>query len=123
MKRAALLLAALTGCAEVPREEYAYQALHAIDAAQTVQIARSRSNCFWESAPGTEQLIGKYPSTSEALWWGIGSAAAHLGVSLWLDRHAPRWVYTGWQAITISRTAYYVGNNARQGIGITGSDC
>ena len=125
LRRFAYLLAACltTACTEIPREEYGYQLIHLVDSAQTVQIARSKSDCFWESAPGTEQLIGKHPSTSGALMWGIGAAAAHLGVSMWLEDHAPRWVYTSWQSVTIGRSAYYVGNNFRQGIGVTGSDC
>lgn len=120
MRRLAAVLL-LSGCASMPPDELAWQALHAVDTAQTVQIARS--TCYWEEAPGTEQLIGHHPSTAGALTWGIGSALAHWGVSAWLTEHGPHWARPLWNAVTIGRTAYYVKNNHDQGIGLTGTDC
>lgn len=116
-----LLCLTLSGCASTPREEIVYQSLHLIDSLQTVQIARS--NCHWEDAPGTKQIIGEHPSTAGAIAWGVGAGLAHWGVSHWLEDHGPRWAYWLWEGVTIGRTSYYIKQNNDQGIGLTDSNC
>lgn len=123
MRRAALGVAMLVaGCAELPRAELAWQAVHAVDVAQTVQIARAP--CYRESDPVTSAAIGEHPSTAGALTWGVGVAALHAGVTLLLERgDAPAWVRAAWQAVTIGNSAYFVKNNAEQGIAPWGAPC
>jgi hypothetical protein len=112
----------LTSCAHLQPAEIAYQSLHVIDTLQTIQIARS--TCYWENAPGTQQLIGKHPGTAGAIAWGIATALSHYGITRWMEASdAPGWAKVLWQAVTIGRTSYYVKNNYEQGIGLTGSGC
>lgn len=112
----------LAGCSSVPRAELAWQALHAVDVAQTVQIARS--DCFWEDDPITSKLIGEHPSTGEAIAWGVAWGGLHLGVTRMLEAwEAPRWAQVGWQALTIGNTLSAVKNNIDQGILPWDSDC
>lgn len=105
----------------MPREEYAWQGLHLIDSLQTVQIARNE--CFHEDGFGTEQLIGERPNMSGAIAWGVGAALAHFGISKYLEHHGARWIYVGWQSVTIARSSYYVRDNFEKGIGVSESDC
>jgi hypothetical protein len=115
-----LLALLLSGCAEVPREEYAYQAIHLVDVAQTVQIARS--SCFHENH--SAMLIGDHPSVSGALAWGLGFAAGHALITKEMRRHDwPQWLQWTWQSLTVGAAAYDVKNNHDQGIGVAGSDC
>jgi hypothetical protein len=122
MKRHLLLAFGLAGCQSLPPAEYAWQAVHAVDVAQTVQIARSP--CFQESDAATAALIGEHPSTAGALAWGFGLAAIHAGVTVGLERiDAPRWVRASWQVLSVANTARFVKQNADQGIGPFGADC
>ena len=116
-KRIAILAPALllAGCAtwstETKYSEGAWQALHAADVAQTLQIARN-PDCFYEKDPVTSRLIGKHPSQGAVLAWGAGTAAAHAIVTHELEKHdAPRWVRRTWQAVTIGGKAQVVGAN------------
>jgi hypothetical protein len=86
-----------------------------------VQIAKS--SCDHEDGFVTEQIIGEHPSTGGAIAWGIGAAAAHFGISKYLEHHGPHWIYVGWEAVTIGRSTYYVTDNFHKGIGVTGTDC
>lgn len=123
MKAAALaLVVAAAGCAGVPRDEVAWQLLHAVDVAQTAQIAESR--CYRESDPLTSQLIGEHPELGGVLVWGVGLAVLHAGVTSLLERvEAPSWARVAWQSVTIANSAYAVKNNGEQGIHPWGSGC
>jgi hypothetical protein len=114
----------LSGCAEVPREEYAWQALHLVDTAQTVQIARSSHNCFHENQNQSGWLIGENPTVAGALTWGLGYALGHAYITkLMVEHDWPQWIQQTWQITTVGAAAYDVKNNFDQGIGVTGSDC
>jgi hypothetical protein len=123
--KAFALVFLLVGCANTPpltRAELTWQALHAADSLQTVQIARS--DCFRESNAVTGRLIGDHPSTAGAIGWGVGMAVAHYGVTRWLESiDAPRWMLGTWQAMTIVDTADAVKQNHDQGIGLIDTSC
>lgn len=105
----------LAGCQGVPKAEIAWQALHAVDVAQTVQIARSE--CFREDDPLTRAMIGEDPSVGEAIGWGVAMAGFHYGVTRWLEAiEAPGWLQSGWQVVTIVNSGHFVKNNFDQGI-------
>ena len=98
-------------------EEAVFQALHAVDAAQTLDI-RHRPPLFEsESALGAGWAIGARPS-DHAVWAYMGAEAAlHLAVTAALVRlGAPRWATTVWEAVTISVDGVAVANNARLGL-------
>lgn len=116
----------LAGCStvrEMSPQEKLWQALHAVDSAQTLQIAR-HPDCYREIGWGTQELIGEHPSEVNVVAWAIGSAAAHAWVSSWLeDHHAPKWAQWTWHTLTIARSADYVKNNFEQGLSPTGAHC
>ena len=116
-----ILALCLTACAGMPRAELAYQAVHAVDTLQTLQIAR-HPKCYAENDQAW--LIGAHPSEGDVLAWGIGLAALHAAVMKALaDREAPRWIQAGWQMVTLGMPAYDVAHNARIGLGPFSADC
>jgi len=114
----------LTGCAEMPTDEYVWQTAHAFDVAQTVQIAK-HPECYSEVNSITSQLIGEHPSQGGALAWGFGTAALHAGVSVWLENiEAQQWVKTVWKAVSFTTVVYTVNSNFNEGIGVSSvRDC
>lgn len=96
--------------------------VHAVDVAQTVQIARS--SCFREDDPVTRSLIGERPSVGEAVVWGVAWGGLHYGVTRLLENvEAPGWIQAGWQVLTISNTLHTVKQNVDQGIDPWEADC
>ena len=119
---AAILAAALGGCSSLPAGERVWMLAHAVDVAQTVQIARS--DCFWEDDPVTSRLIGEHASTGEAIAWGVAWGGLHYGVTRMLEAwESPRWLQAGWQVLTIANTAHVVKQNTDQGLDPWGADC
>ena len=116
-----LLLAGglLTGCQSiqnnVSRQEATWQALHVIDVAQTLNAASD--DCYAEDAWLTQRLIGKQPSDTQVLAWGVGTALAHWAISRTLEaRDAPQWLQRMWSYGTISHTGYAVVTNHNNGV-------
>jgi len=102
-------------------EEIAWQALHAVDVAQTVSA--SRDPCYVEDAVVTRQLIGSQPSTGEVLLWGAGMAVGHAWISTLLENHdAPKWVQKTWSYATITGTGIAVASNHSEGIRVMGDN-
>jgi hypothetical protein len=98
----------LGGCAALPTDskppEAAYQALHAVDFAQTIQIARS-PNCYHEADPLTKRLIGEHPSEGQVrAAWALTSTV-HLAVTGWLDREVDATDSKAWR---IARGTWHV---------------
>lgn len=114
---------ALGGCQslEVDREEMTWQALHAMDVAQTLNAASDP--CYKENAWLTKRLIGEQPSDAEVVAWGVGTAVFHAWVSNALDdRGAPVWVQKLWELGTLGHTTYAVGTNHENGVRPFGSN-
>ena len=110
-----------TGCQSMDREEIAWQALHAVDVAQTMSAARDP--CYREAAWLTRSIIGEQPSEAEVLVWGVGTAIIHRWVGLALERRdAPRWVRVAWDLGTIGYTGYTVVDNHQNGVRIWGDN-
>ena len=89
MKILFLLLALLfmTGCETFSRNsEIAWQTMHLIDAAQTVQIAKN-PHCHSEGNNLTRMFIGEHPSESDVYKWWAGSAILHYFLFKWTDEH------------------------------------
>lgn len=118
--RALLVVAGLFllgGCQslELSREEVSWQALHAMDIAQTLSAADDP--CYEEDAWLTQKLIGSQPSDAEVLAWGIGTAVGHALVSHSLEAmNAPGWLRKAWSYGTISYTGYTVASNYDEGV-------
>lgn len=99
---------------ETKVEEVAYQALHALDASQTVYIAK-HPNQFYEAE--SAWAIGKHPSESVVIKYMAADAVAHAVVTTALvSLSAPRWLTRTWELVTIGDSARCVGNNFRIGI-------
>lgn len=85
-------LVCMVGCSSMQQfnegSEVYWQALHVVDIAQTVQIAKN-PHCHSEGNPWTQKLIGNNPRESEVYPWGIVSSVVHFfGMRLldkWLD--------------------------------------
>lgn len=117
--RESLLLAAslwwLGGCQSMDRQELAWQTLHAVDVAQTLNAASDP--CYKEDAWLTQRLIGAQPSDGEVLAWGVGTALFHAWISNALeDRGAPVWVQKVWTLGTLGHTSYAVTTNHEAGV-------
>ena len=56
----------------LPKEEWVWQSLHAIDMAQTIRIAKNPDK-FQELNP----LLGKHPSTSEVVAFAVATSVSH----------------------------------------------
>ncbi len=111
-----LLSVVLGGCSHIPRTEYAWQSIHLVDVLQTLD-GPARDPCYEEADGLTRRLIGRQPSESDVIVWGIAIAAVHAGVTSMLERvDAPTWAKFGWQALTITNTAQAVRNNYSEGI-------
>ena len=111
----------LCGCQSMNREELAWQALHVMDVAQTLNAASDP--CYVESAWLTQRLIGEQPRHEEVLAWGVGTAILHMLVSRALEaRGAPEWLQRTWSVTTISHTAYALASNHSEGIRMWGDN-
>jgi hypothetical protein len=67
--------------------ELSWLALHAVDTAQTVTIAKS-PGCFYERSPLAQMVYGtKHPSVGRVVTTNTVMAAAHWGMGAMLDRH------------------------------------
>lgn len=121
---AAVLL--LSGCAsmsEVPKAEYAWQALLLVDAGQTIQIAQHRE-CYYEDNPVTHRVIGRHPDVLPVVAWMLGMSALHYAITMSLEeRDVPPWVRSGWQMLTIGKSAETVAHNYDIGLSPTGASC
>lgn len=112
---AACLTIVLAGCASMtPAEranELAYQSLHLIDTAQTLQIRRTPGT--WETNP----MIGRNPSDARVLAYMAAEGALHLIVSDQLARHdAPAWMRAAWHVTSVSIAGNTVRSNAEIGL-------
>jgi hypothetical protein len=112
------------------KAEYTWLAMHAIDTAQTVTIARS-PGCLREANPLAAAIYGSdTPSPQRVLATNLALGWAHAKLGAWLDERTERSILDetdgrgGWY---VARGAYYVvsflgtgiaiGNNASRGVG------
>jgi hypothetical protein len=107
----------VSGCAS--KAETAWQAVHAVDALQTLSIAKS--DCFYEANWFTRQQIGKHPSETDVVLWWAAHAALHYAVTKSLEGKPGLQKF--WQSITLAKTSYYVIDNHRMGIRPFDSKC
>ncbi|MEQ9005182.1 MAG: hypothetical protein RIE74_16610 [Pseudomonadales bacterium] len=114
----ALLLAVLGllgGCQTMDNQELAWQALHAVDVAQTLNAAGDP--CYREEAWLTKRLIGEQPNDAEVVAWGVATAVVHAWVSYNLEEHgAPRWLQKVWDLGTLGHTTYAIISNHDAGV-------
>ena len=95
-------------------EESVYQALHVIDASQTVYIARHPDQ-YYEKESGW--IIGHHPSEADVIRFMAADAVIHIAVTTALVKvDAPRWVTRTWELLTIADTANCVRGNVKIGI-------
>ncbi len=103
------------GCQSMDRQELTWQALHAVDVAQTLNAAGDP--CYEEQAWLTKRLIGEQPSDPDVIAWGVGTALVHLWIARELERRdAPRWLQATWSIGTIGATGYTIVDNHRNGV-------
>ena len=87
----------------LPKEEWVWQSLHAIDMAQTIRIAKNPDK-FQELNP----LLGKHPSTAEVVAFGVASSLGHAYLAYKLkEAGLPvkvfEYVTIGYKGITIKK--------------------
>lgn len=100
--------------------EASWQALHAVDFAQTVTIARQPGRYDEEGVP-TRWLIGEHPSEGAVGACWAGFALLHIAVTRYLAERADRdrawrWALYGWEALTLADSATAVAQNASIGL-------
>lgn len=134
MKTLALCVSVLviSGCSSLPEistPEVAWQAVHAVDFAQTDMTARD-PDCYKESAWPTANIIGSHPSQAGLAAYWAAESAAHYAVSRWLDREedatgsrAWGWARTAWYAVTIGASLDNVVHNHSIGLHPFGNGC
>jgi hypothetical protein len=117
----ALIVLTLAGCASVPEfnagAEIGFQALHAIDVAQTYHGA-AEDRCYAEGDAVTRALIGSKPRKGAVLAWGAGYGAAHYGITRLLEAAGWERAAAMWELVSIADTAAVVGRNYSIGVRI-----
>lgn len=119
-----IMLALLSGCATLPKEqrieEATYQVLNAFDAAQTYEIAANPRKWHERSA-----LLGRHPSETSVVAYMGAEAWAHAVITqTMVNRDTPMWIQRSWAAVSIGWKADNVVRNYNIGIrlNIDGTD-
>jgi hypothetical protein len=60
---------------KLPKEEYAWQALHLVDVVQTYKIA-SQPDRFYEK----NHILGRHPSKTDVIVWGVATSVVHAAL-------------------------------------------
>jgi hypothetical protein len=95
-------------------EESVYQALHVIDASQTVYIAKHPDQYYEKES---DWIIGRHPSEAGVIRFMAADAIVHVAVTTALVKlEAPRWLTRTWELVTIADTANCVRGNVSIGI-------
>lgn len=110
------VIAALTGCATLSPGEIAYQTVHAVDVAQTVEIARNPAR-FKEVGMGTDALLGEHPSEAGAIEWGVANSILHFAIDDYLYRSNHPKLALFFESASIAIVADTVHNNYKIGLG------
>jgi hypothetical protein len=113
--------AAIHAChaGETLAEELAFQLVHTLDAAQTLDI-RHHAN-LQESGAVLDAgwAIGHHPSDHAVYAYMGAEASLHAGITYAMVRlNAPRWATRTWEAVTIAVDASTVAHNASIGLRI-----
>lgn len=115
-------VALLAGCESMSPYEKAWQAMHLVDVAQTLNGPAS-DPCYSEQDPITSSLIGEHPSRGEVLAWGVGLSVTHYYLGEWVDNSDwPEGVKTLVRSIDIGYKGLTIGNNHETGIRAFGSN-
>ena len=106
----------LEGCVPLSREtlveEAAYQAVAAVDAAETVRIARCPAR--WDE---DNRMLGRHPRSGVVVPYFVAFGAAHLAMTDYLvARHAPDWTIRAWEFVSISYEGRALAINASIGV-------
>jgi hypothetical protein len=108
--------AILAGCASMSPAERAWQSLHILDVAQTLNGPAS-DPCYRELAPDTRFLIGERPHRDEVLAWGVAAAVVHHVAFRWIDRQDwPQGVKVALRSLDLGYKGVTVGRNHEAGI-------
>lgn len=119
----ALAALCLCGCASMSPYEKAWQTMHLVDVAQTVEGAARDPICHSESNPITSRLIGEYPHRDEVIAWGVGTSIAHYFAGRWVDNSDwPEAVKTLVRSIDLGYKGLVIGRNYDNGIRVFGDN-
>jgi len=111
----------LSGCASWNREtvieESAYQVLHAVDTAQTINIRKQWLEGSDLYEVDSRWAIGKEPSEGKVIAYMATVAVAHACVTeIMVANDAPKWAIRTWEILSIGVTVDEVGRNYSLGI-------
>jgi len=113
--------ATVTGCASMPSAEVAWHTLNAVDAAQTINIARAPS-CYHERSFPTRQIIGRHPDVGEVALIMAGYSVAYHFASRWVA-DKPRPVQFLFHGVAIATKLRTIERNHGLGLRPFGSGC
>lgn len=110
------MLLILTGCASMSPAERAWQTMHAIDMAQTLNGPAS-DPCYRETGLITSRVIGSQPEPAQVVAWGAAYAVAHAYAWQWIDRQGwPRGLTIALRTVDLANKVTVIGHNHRQGV-------
>jgi len=113
----ALLMVLFSGCASMSSSERAWQAMHILDVAQTLNGPASGDPCWHEDGIPTKYLIGEQPTPEAVISWGVAYAVLHYYAGRWLDRSdLSDGVKTAIRSIDLGNTGYNVASNHAEGV-------
>lgn len=120
--RGALLLLIpliLAGCGSMSPTERAWQTLHLIDVAQTID-GPALDPCFKEGSI-TRHLIGDKPEPAAVVAWGIGLSVLHAAADRWLQNaELPAPIEWTIRSVDLGYKGFTVANNHARGIRLAG---
>lgn len=113
----------LAACESMSPYEKAWQAMHLVDVAQTIEGAASDPFCHSEGNPVTRRLIGRHPHRDEVIAWGVAIGVVHYFAFRWIDNSEwPEGIKIALRSIDLVDKGITIGRNYDQGIRIFGDN-
>jgi hypothetical protein len=111
-----LIAVLLCGCSSMSRPEIAWNVLHVVDVAQTINGPAS-DPCYRERAPTTRFLIGERPHRDNVIAWGVAASVMHYFAFRWVENSDwPDGVKVALRSIDLTYKGHTVVRNHNAGI-------
>lgn len=116
------LLLCCTGCATLPKAEYAWQSVALVDTLQTVTVAQS-PDCLYESDRYAARIYGSpHPGAARVIEVNSALAVIHAGVASFLSALGWTRALDLFEDASLLYSGTAVVHNTRMGIGLAAGD-